>query len=42
MLSLPSMQVKSPFLIPGLTWDYTVKHTMASKCIAHEAWTGRA
>jgi hypothetical protein len=40
MLSLLSAQVKAFFLIPGLTWDYTVKHTMASDCIAGEAVDG--
>jgi len=33
MLSFPSAQVKSLLLIPGLTRDYTVKHTMSSDCI---------
>jgi hypothetical protein len=41
MLSLPYAQVKGLFPIPGLTRDYTVKHTMASKCIAPEAWMER-
>jgi hypothetical protein len=42
MLSFPSAQVKNLFLILGLTRDYTVKHTMASKCITAEAWVERS
>jgi hypothetical protein len=42
MLSFPSAQVKSRFVISGLTRDYTVKHTMASKCIPTEAWAERS
>ena len=33
MLIFPSAQVKSLFPIPGLTRDYTVKHTMPCDCI---------